>query len=122
MQRRDHLTAAPAFGFAGLLATGAVPAIAETETPVMRMFREWQPLAAWLNGPEGQGAPEAAFNRANEQRIDLEGRMMEEPARSAADVLAKMTARTHFGEDEMMSAAHLPQVWAEARQMIGGAT
>lgn len=118
MNRRGLLTAAPAFGFAGLLAAGAVPAIAETETPVMRMFREWQPLAAWLNGSKGQGAPEALLNRVNDQRIDLEDQMMEEPAQSAADVLAKMTARTHFGEDEMMSAQHLPQVWAEARQMI----
>lgn len=118
MNRRCLLTAVPAVGFVGLIGASAVPAVAATETPVMAMFREWQPIAAWLNGPEGQAASTEDFDHVNDQRIDLEDRMMNEPARSAADVLAKMTARTHFGEDEMGSAAHLPQVWAEAREMI----
>lgn len=117
MNRRKLLTAAPAFGFAGLLA-GAVPAIADTETPVMRMFREWQPLSAWLNGPDSNDVPEAEFDRINGERIDLENRIMDVPAQGPGDVLAKMLARTNYGEDEMLDSKHLPQVWAEARQML----
>lgn len=116
--RRHLLAGVPAFGFGALIAAGATPVAAATETPVMQMFREWQPLAAWLNSPEGQAASAEDFDRANDQRITLEDRMMEEPARSAADVLAKMTARTNFGEDEMESARAHPQFWAEARKMM----
>ena len=48
---------------------------AEAETPVMRLFREWQPLADWLNGPEGDAASQPDFDRVNAARIALEDRM-----------------------------------------------
>ena len=58
------------------------------------------------------------FNQVNDQRIDLENRMMAEPEQGPADVLAKMLAWTHYGEDDLMARAHLPQVWAEARALL----
>lgn len=111
--RRALLKAAPAIAI--LPAVAAVPALASAETPVMRLFREWQPLAAWLNGPEGDAAPEADFNRVNLARLALEDRMVAEPARNAEDVLIKIATYTHFGEGEVP-----PQVWPEVRALIGG--
>lgn len=114
VSRRRLLAALPAA--AALPAVAAVPALASAETPVMRLFREWRPLAAWLNGPEGDAAPEADFNRVNLARLSLEDRMVAEPAQNAEDVLIKIATYTHFGEGEVP-----PQVWPEVRAMIGGA-
>lgn len=113
VSRRALLKAAPAFA---ILPAAAIPAQAATETPVMRLFREWRPLAAWLNGPDGAAAPEAEFNRVNLARLDLEDRMVAVPAQNAEDVLIKIATYTHFGEGEVPT-----QVWPEVRAMIGGA-
>lgn len=118
VSRRTLLSAAPAFAI--LPAVAVFPALAATETPILAMFREWVPMSAWLNGPDGQEAPAAQFDRVNAARIALEDRMMAEPAQGPMDVLAKMLARTHYGEDDLMSAALLPQVWSEARAVVAG--
>lgn len=116
VNRRSLLLAGPA-ALAGVALPSAAAAL--TPSPVMALFQEWKPISVWLNGPEGEAADEVEFNGMNEARIALEDRMMAEPAHNAKDVLAKMTAYTHFGEDELMSRQHLPQVWAEAREFIG---
>lgn len=122
MNRRQILTATLpaaicATYFAGAQAAGAVPAIAGTETPVMALFREWQSAAEWLNGPDGDALSEPDYLCAFAALDNLQHCIMAEPAQGPADVLAKMLAWTHFGETDLLTKAHMPDLWAEARQM-----
>lgn len=119
VSRRKLLSTLPAFAI--LPAAAAIPALAATETPILAMFREWVPMTAWLNGPVSQEASEDEFERINDARIALEDRMMAEPAQGPVDVLVKMLAWTHYGEDQLLTKEHQPQLWTEARAMIGGA-
>ncbi|TGN58592.1 hypothetical protein E4L95_12335 [Paracoccus liaowanqingii] len=114
MQRRDLFKAAPAALFVGALPSVAVAA----QSPVMSLFREWQAMNEWLNGSATDGMPRRDFDKLVDARIDIEDRLMAEPAQSASDVVAKMTAYTYFGDEGLPSASRLPQVWAEAKAFM----
>lgn len=111
VNRRQILAASPAVCLGAVIRGTA--AAAQAETPVMRLFREWQPIADWLNGPEGDTASQPDFHRVNAVRLALEDRMIGEPAQSATDVLAKMVAYTHYGEGDVP-----PRIWPEARALV----
>ncbi len=118
--RRNILRAAPAVGFAALVA-GSVPAEA-AETPVAALFREWQ---------EAKAAEDAAFaasatgdceacNSAYAAVREIEDGLMALPMRSSHDFFLKVAAWTNFGACDLFSNDHEPEFWAEARALVEG--
>lgn len=114
--RRNLLKALPAV--AVIPVVGAVPALAQTETPVMRLFREHEAWNAYINGPDTRSMPDYEFNAVLTRYQDVEDRMMAEPARNAQDVLAKVLAWTDSGGFELPSPESKPEFWAEIRTML----
>ncbi|MDQ7776259.1 MAG: hypothetical protein Q4615_10395 [Paracoccus aminovorans] len=119
MNRRALLKLAPA-----VLAAGAVPAAAlcvvdPAETPVMRAYREWEALYAFLNRDDRGGLSADDWNSECDRRIEIEDQMMEMPAQNARDIIAKVLAYTANGDSELPYPDHA--FWAEARALVGGA-
>ncbi|SIT75316.1 hypothetical protein [Pontibaca methylaminivorans] len=109
MNRRTFLAAAPAAAAGGVL-----PASAEPETPVMKLFREWQRLESAAHAAEGD-----EYERLHDLRWENEKRMIREPSRSALDVLLKITAWTGFGEGDLEhDSPYIPIIWEEARALV----
>lgn len=114
MKRREFLIATPAVAAAIAVPALSVPQI--EETPVMRAFREWEAYSAWVNTEAGD-LPEPEWDAAVNRLTDLEDEIIETPAESAFDVVAKVAAYANFGQNG------LPQdsiVWNEMRQLLGG--
>ncbi|MFB2595451.1 hypothetical protein ACEYYB_11430 [Paracoccus sp. p4-l81] len=111
MNRRDLLTAVPV-----AVAALAVPAAAEVETPVMRLFREWQ--AARDAEEATASADEAAYDAAWEVRYAVEKRLMAEPSQNGRDWMLKVCAWSYWGEGGGPDTREAPQLWAEARALI----
>lgn len=119
--RRHLLSGIPAFGFGALIAAGATPvqvAAAPTETPVRKLFREWQRLyeiekQVHEASPTGSDADTRA---ATEALMAIEKQMMEIPSTGAEDWMFKMSAISCFGifppesEDD--------PIWVEARALV----
>lgn len=93
--------------------------VAEGQTPVAALFREWQAAkiaeeaAFAASGDDAEGQQEWAA------RVALEKRLMEAPATSATDWAMKITAWCNFGESASQTEKENPQLWAEARQLVG---
>ncbi|MTH57871.1 hypothetical protein [Paracoccus litorisediminis] len=118
MKRRDLMKLAPA-----ALAASAAPSLAAqamSETPIMRMYRQWTVLMSKENG--ALDMEEEAFDALVSMRCDYEDQMMREPCQNATDWVIKVAVWTAFGEFELSSAhPHRDAIWAEARAQIGGA-
>lgn len=97
MKRRAFLRSAPALAF--LPSIAVVPALAESETPVMSMFRKWRLHYNWLNSDATRDMPEGAFDAETEAGRAIVRDMIELPARDMQDVLAKLMALTEWGGD-----------------------
>lgn len=88
-------------------------------TPVAALFREWQAakiaeeVAFAGSGDDAEGQQEWAA------RVALEKRLMEAPATSATDWAMKIAAWCNFGESASQTEQESPQLWAEARQLVG---
>jgi len=123
MNRRDLLTAALA---APLAAVPAV-AVAETDTPVMALFREWNKALADERDLDAQYRKqpcdeiEALADAAADRRYQIELQMIEVKSEDARDVLAKIAAWTDYGVFQFDEGdKRLTHVWAEARALVGG--
>lgn len=114
MNRRELLKSAPAIAAGFALPVAAAP----SETPVMRAFREWQAYTAWLNAaPMSDDEMAAATN----VMTDMEDALMAIPAENAQDFIAKVVAYAHNGWNGLPCADAMPELWAEANRLIGGA-
>lgn len=142
INRRHLLRAAPAVGFAALVA-GAAPVEAKswperfaalseadqatvlgtmdrleaaTETPVAALFREWSALEARIC--DSDDLTEELLEQHYEQRRVLEDRMLTLKAATAIDVLKKVCALTVFGVYSEGDIG-LSGVWDDAKELVG---
>lgn len=115
MKRRDLMWAAPA-----ALLAGAVPAVAEPETPVMKAYREYVAYREWLNGPATDGFPCDLFDRKVENLNRLVERIADTPSQCPSDTAIKFFAvATDF--EALHGNPYRGILEAEARALIGGA-
>lgn len=107
------------------LAAPFVPkaAKAETETPVMKLFREWCPLWAKSCDMFDAGVSEEVeveHDRIEARMADLERAMMDAPKAGMMDILVTIAAATNFGV-----IGYGDEVWeplqAQARALVGEA-
>ncbi len=90
---------------------------AETESPIMVLYRRWRDAYQFANSKVGceKVWPLDALR-------EIERQVAEEPSRSVADLAAKIIVTTNdddfdFGEN---TGPQNPKVWAEIRQLAGG--
>lgn len=107
MKRRELLTAAPALAF-------AAPALAEAETPVMQLFRQWAELTPKVKAASKADAPD--FDALLDRQTDLEDAMLRTPSVDARDFAAKVLAYCHEGAANL---PNLPELWADGRRVLG---
>ena len=118
MDRRSFMAAAPALALVG---AGTAEA-ATRETPILRLFREYEAIteAAGVHVCSGTGKDEdeeleRLFYRERDQ---IEGEMMALPCTCAADFAAKVIVDTCKGG--LYSNWETGAIWIEARALIGG--
>ena len=127
MNRRQMITAGPLAGLAAALVAGDVNAaviealsVGERETRVMRLYREWEQArkdeAATYEAFPDDDSPEPGD--ATAKVVAIERRLMAERAVTLADVALKFCAVSGFGEFVISDEGH-PELWAEARALIG---
>ncbi|MFC0200827.1 hypothetical protein [Paracoccus rhizosphaerae] len=118
MNRRQILTAAPALGCAGIV---PATAFAEAETPVMRLYRAWDAARiAWAAAGEGDLTDEDN-NRWCEQVYQMADDVLDVPSQGPLDFICKLMAQTCLGEHDIENCPRGSELWAEARELIGGA-
>lgn len=94
---------------------------AKVETPVMRLYREWDAArASWQAAVEGQMADEES-NRWCETVARMADDVLDAPSQSPMDFICKLMAQTFHGDHEISSCPRGDELWTEARAMIGGA-
>lgn len=114
MKRRDLLTVALA---APLAAVPAV-AVAETETPVMRAYREWKRFSAWVNGPATRGYTDEQIEDLTGDLNRLVTRVVDAPSLSDRDMVVKfLTVVTDY--QLFVGIPELERLEAEARALVG---
>jgi hypothetical protein len=94
LTRRSLLRASPALLAPCLLAG---PALAEAETPILRLFREWDAAEADVNDRD-LPIDDAELDRAVESIHALEERIEAEPITCLADLAAKFMVSTVYGD------------------------
>jgi hypothetical protein len=116
---------APAFSRRTLLRASATllapcllaePGLASTETPILRLFREWDDLQAHLND---HGTSQEDFDALNPDLLALEDAVMAETVTCAADLAAKVLMEGMYGDQPEIS-AEIFRV-CEAILLAGGA-
>ncbi|MEL5876050.1 hypothetical protein [Cereibacter sphaeroides] len=90
-------------------AFNGVPALAQDDTPVLRLYRQWEAMRAAEDAVLGE-VPQAM----------LEARLLKAPSVCAADFAAKLAAFTCWGEC-VLTAMDAVQIWDEARMLLGRA-
>ncbi|SET74862.1 hypothetical protein [Paracoccus homiensis] len=118
MNRREMMAALPAAALvpAAALSGEILPPI--TETPVMALYRKWESIFAVQNGAEGERLTEAEHGRLDRQRWALEDAIFETPPQNAADVLAKVAARSNLGDHPLPDMKESPAFWQDLRDAI----
>lgn len=111
MNRRTVLGMAPA-----AIAVGVVPAFAQTDTPVMALFRKWERFNAQMNGGEARALDDEEFDARMQDLNELGQRLMETPAQNAQDIVAKVISWTDSGGFELPG--NDEPFWAEARAVV----
>lgn len=110
--RRNLLKALPAV--AVLPAVAAVPVLAATETPVMRLYREWEHVRSLKKAQMSDDEYDALLDR----QIGLEDEMIITPAQNASDWAMKIMAYSCLGESGLPDHHDNPALWAEARALV----
>lgn len=110
--RRSFLAAAPAAAV-----TGALPAAAETDTPVMRLFREWRAFTEWLEGPQSNSVPQAEYNAMCGQAAEMLDEIIAAPSMRHADTALKLFAVIENGE-LLYDMRHKDALYSEARALV----
>ncbi len=114
--RRALLKLAPA-----ALAAGAVPAFAAAEeTPVMKLFQEWQvahdaEVVAFRESDTGECA---MCDAATDRRVAVEKRLIAAPCEGLGDWALKVIAWTCFGDFSIEDSCGRHDLWAEARALV----
>lgn len=116
MNRRSLLKALPAAVVAGAAPAAALCIADPAETPVMRLFREWEAAVA-AHGAMSDDQHEAS-DEAYSQICDIESEMLREPCQTAQDFTAKIIAWTGEGVHTLPDATDNPGLWAEARALV----
>lgn len=118
VSRRNLLSAAPAFGLAGLMA-GTVPVAAQAETPIAALYRKWDAQSKLVDAASAdRDLPDEEFDRVINLQTDMEDEIAKLPAQDLRDFVMKIFARSSGGTMELPSAEACPQLWAEARALI----
>lgn len=113
--RRALLTSAPV----AAVTTAPVAYAAEGETPIMRLFREWDAAQAAEDAAYAAGESDENCDAKSNIRSALEKQMMATPSEDARDFLCKIAAQTAFGAFSLDDDERNPALWAEARALIG---
>jgi hypothetical protein len=113
MSRRTLLRASATLLAPCLLAE---PGLASAETPILRLFREWDDLQAHLND---HGTSQKDFDALNPDLLALEDAVMAETVTCAADLAAKVLMEGMYGDQPEIS-AEIFRV-CEAILLAGGA-
>ncbi|MEZ5723918.1 MAG: hypothetical protein R3E47_02330 [Paracoccaceae bacterium] len=120
MNRRNLLAAAPAAAMAACASGALAASAAVSETPVMRIFREWEAMSAYLDGEAARSMSEDEYDTLVDDRHEIEKTMMATPAQNARDVLLKLSAWTDFGALGIGSdETGVGLFWQEVRDLIG---
>lgn len=93
MNRRQVMIAA---SMASLIPVG--PALADAETPVMALFREWKVAFDRVDGLVTDGWSQARIDAEVDGVNLILERMVATPSRDGRDVCAKLTAFTYDGQ------------------------
>ncbi len=122
VSRRTLLRAAPAVGFAAIVA-GSVPVEAATETPIMALYRRYMKIneawRAYIYTPaDGDDEDEAVHRLFHRHRDEVEDQIMSLPSQTAQDMAAKALVSHCHGD---MTCLHYETdpFWAEARALVG---
>lgn len=97
MNRRALLKLAPAALAATTAPAAALCIVDPLETPVMRLFREWQAGYEYLESPATDGIADEMFNAELDRVNALAERLVDIPSENAQDVCAKIVAFTYNG-------------------------
>lgn len=108
MNRRDILSTLPAVAAGGLLPSSS---IAAEPTPMMALYRQWEDLRDVARRTD---IPEDIGQKATDDLIAIEERMVAMPSTCLHDFLAKLLADTSGGHFEPCEA-----IMAEAKALIG---
>lgn len=119
MNRRALFKAIPAAIVASAAPAAALCVVDPAETPVMRLFREWQAADAaeakvWAGGPDWD-APEV--KAASERICGIMDRIHVTPAITPTDMLVKLCVMADFGQGEYLG-ADSDAIWDEALAML----
>lgn len=112
MNRRAFLAAAPAAVVLPCLAAGA------EETPIMKLFREWQILFAEEKRIFASDVGEDAEDAIIELISAKQDALLAEPALAPTDWIAKATVVSEFGV-WCLDGERCDELWAEARVLVG---
>lgn len=115
MNRRHLLTAAPAAGFAGLIAAGAVP-VAAGDGRIAQMYREITRLNDFANDP---ARPDDEYEPAYQRMSAMVDEVIDIPARDLSEMMLKFMALTLNGAHGTGECPESDQLWAEARALVG---
>lgn len=120
MPRRGLLKAAVSAPLVAALVAGNVNEAAAlcfagpAETPVAKLFREWQATERAANLAEGD-----EYDRLHEHRFDLEERMIATPSQNARDVVLKIVAWSVYGDCTFDNSDNRTQpVWSEIDALV----
>lgn len=83
----------------------------------MALFREWEQVLASKNDQISDDEYGALLGR----QIEIEAAIIKTPAKSKADWIMKIVAYSCLGESAITDRHENPDLWAEARALIGGA-
>ncbi|MFN8681679.1 hypothetical protein ACDP63_11130 [Paracoccus sp. P2] len=118
INRRTLLAAAPA-------ALAAAPASAlcvidPADTPVMRLFREWEAhTKIVISACDDHDMPEDEFEELSQRQTDIEDEIARIPPQNLRDFAAKMFARSTGGKMDLPREEDCPGLWAGVRDLIG---
>lgn len=88
------------------------------ETPILRLFREWQALDDVLDALPSD-IPEEVLESMIDDLHTLEEHLLDTPSQGALDIVAKASVAARFGLSSGTDHDHL--MWAEARELLGRA-
>ncbi|ULB09563.1 hypothetical protein ORIO_06445 [Cereibacter azotoformans] len=94
-------------------APAAVAQVQPHDTPVLRLFREWEAMDAQMDKLSGEAA-DAMFA----DLLALELRLRSTPSTGVADFAAKVVAFTFWG-GACLYEGDAPEIWEEARALMG---
>lgn len=121
MNRCALLSLAPAALSSAAAPAAALGVVDPTDTPVMRLFREWELAIDAYRAAEATDPLGTLTVQTYEAQGDLERSILETPCLTARDFTAKVIAWTDCGEHDLPDRAENQTLWAEARALIGAA-